>query len=280
MKGLFMKELLRNKFLVVGGTVILIMVLIAIFAPLIAPYDYAELNFGIKNQPPSSKHILGTDPYGRDVWSRIVYGARISLTVSTAAVAMAIVAGSTLGIMSGFFKGKFDFLLGRIIDIMMAFPAILFSLIIGLALGASVRNMCISVSIPLIPMFYRVSRGATLNVGERTYVMAAQSMGAGRFRIMLRHILPNALPQIFVVMSMSMGGSIMAEASLGFLGMGIPQPTPSWGLIVNEGRPFMFSAPWTTGFAGLFIALTILGFNLLGDGLRDHLDPKLKDMDA
>ncbi|MDR1800337.1 MAG: ABC transporter permease [Lachnospiraceae bacterium] len=275
-----MREFLKNKAVIIGSSIIMLMILIAIFAPFIAKYDYDILDFMNKNKPPSAEHIFGTDPYGRDVFSRIVYGARISLTVSIAAVALAIVIGSLLGIMSGFFKGKFDFFLGRIIDIMMSFPSILFSLIIGMALGASVRNMCISVGIPLIPIFYRVSRGATLNVGERTYVMASTSMGSGRFRTMLRHVLPNALPQIFVVVSLAMGGSIMAEASLGFLGMGIPQPTPSWGLIVNEGKEFMFSAPWTTGFSGLFIALTILGFNMLGDGLRDYLDPKLRGIEA
>jgi len=145
-------------------------------------------------------------------------------------------------------------------------------------LGSSIQNMCVAIGVPLIPIFYRISRGAALAVSERTYVMASKSMGSGRLRIMGKHILPNVLPQIFVVLSIGMGGAILAEASLGFLGLGIPQPTPTWGLIINEGRAFMFSAPWTTGFSGLFIALTILGFNLLGDGLRDHLDPKLKSL--
>jgi peptide/nickel transport system permease protein len=195
--------------------------------------------------------------------------------VSFAAVGVALICGSALGIASGYLKGWFDLVAGRIIDIMMAFPSLLLSMIIGVALGPSMRNMCLSIGVPLIPMFYRVARGAALSVGERTFVTASQSMGSGRVRTMLWHILPNVLPQLFVVLSMGMGGSILAEASLGFLGLGIPQPTPSWGLIVNEGKLYMFTAPWTTGFAGAFIALTRWGFNLLGDGLRDYLDPRI-----
>jgi len=270
--------MLHNKFILIGGFLVAVMILLAIFAPLLTPYEYGRIDLAHKNQPPSSGHPLGTDPYGRDVWCRIVFGARVSLTVSLAAVAIAVLCGSFLGILSGFIKGAFDFAIGRIIDVLMAFPPLLLSLIIGVALGASIPNMCVSIGVPLIPIFYRVSRGATLAVGERTYVMAANSMGSSRLRTMGWHILPNVLPQIFVVLSMGMGGSILAEASLGFLGLGIPQPTPTWGLIINEGRTFMFSAPWTTGFSGLFIALTILGFNLLGDGLRDQLDPKLKSL--
>jgi peptide/nickel transport system permease protein len=209
---------------------------------------------------------------------RIVYGSRISLTVSLASVAIAILCGSFLGIISGYLKGVIDIAMGRVIDILMAFPPLLLSLIIGVALGASIQNMCVAIGVPLIPIFFRVSRGATLSVCERTFVMASQSMGSGRFRTIGWHILPNVLPQIFVVLSIGMGGAILAEASLGFLGLGIPQPTPTWGLVINEGRAFIFNAPWTTGFSGLFIALTILGFNLLGDGLRDYLDPKLKSL--
>ena len=275
-----MMNMLRNKFIMFGGSIIFLMIMIAVFAPLLAPYEYGGVDLANKNQPPSAQHIMGTDPYGRDVWSRIAYGARVSLTVSLAAVAIAIFCGSFLGIISGYLKGVFDFVIGRVIDVLMAFPALLLSMIIGVALGASVRNMCISIGVPLIPIFYRVARGATFSVGERTFVMASMSMGSRRLRTMFWHILPNVLPQIFVVLSMGMGGSILAEASLGFLGLGIPQPTPSWGLIVNEGKIYMFTAPWTTAFSGLFISLTVLGFNLLGDGLRDHLDPKLKSLDA
>jgi len=270
--------MLKSKFIVIGGTLIIIMIIIAIFAPLLTSYDYGTVDLANKNRPPGAAHLMGTDPYGRDIWCRIVYGARVSLTVSLGAVAVAIAFGSFLGILSGYIKGGFDFFCGRLIDVMMAFPALLLSLIIGVSIGSSIQNMCFTIGIPFIPIFYRTARGATLAMGERTFVMASRSMGSGRLRIMFWHILPNVLPQIFVVLSMAMGGSILAEASLGFLGLGIPQPTPSWGLIVNEGKTYMFTAPWTTGFSGLFIALTILGFNLLGDGLRDYLDPKLKSL--
>ena len=275
-----MKKILKNNFILIGGAIILVMILLAIFAPLLTHYDFSKVDMSHKNQAPSAEHFLGTDPYGRDVWCRIVYGSRISLTVSLISVVIAIIGGSILGIFSAYMKGPVDFTLGRVVDVMMAFPALLLSMIIGIVLGSSLQSMCITIGVPLIPIFYRTARGATFAVAERTYIMASQSMGSSRLRVMFKHLLPNVLPQIFVVLSMGMGGSIMAEASLGFLGLGIPQPTPSWGLIVNEGRVHMFSAPWTTGFSGLFIALTILGFNLLGDGLRDFLDPKLKNLEA
>ncbi|NLK00704.1 MAG: ABC transporter permease [Clostridia bacterium] len=275
-----MKNMLSNKFIAIGGAIIVFMILVAVFAPLLTAYDYGMVDLPNKQQVPNKNHIMGTDLYGRDVWCRIAYGARVSLFVSFAAVAIAIFFGSILGIIAGYLKGVVDFTLSRIIDIMMAFPPLLLSLIIGVSLGTSIRNMCISIGVPLIPMFFRVARGVTLSIGERTYVMAAKSMGSGSIKIMIKHILPNVLPQIFVVLSLGMGGAILAEASLGFLGLGIPQPTPSWGLIVNEGKLFMFSAPWTTGFSGAFIALTVLGFNLLGDGLRDYLDPKLKNLEG
>lgn len=275
-----MKKILKNKFILIGGVIILIMILTAVFAPLLTHYDYSKVDMGNKNEPPSAEHIFGTDPFGRDVWCRIVYGSRISLTVSLVSVIIAIIGGSILGIFSAYMKGPVDFTLGRVVDVMMAFPALLLSMIIGIVLGSSLQSMFITIGVPLIPIFYRTARGATFAVAERTYIMASQSMGSSRLRVVFKHLLPNVLPQVFVVLSMGMGGSIMAEASLGFLGLGIPQPTPSWGLIVNEGRAHMFSAPWTTGFSGLFIALTILGFNLLGDGLRDFLDPKLKNLEA
>jgi len=166
--------------------------------------------------------------------------------------------------------------LDRINDILMAFPMLLFSLVIGVVLGSSVKNMFLSIGIPIMPMFYRMTRATTKSISERSYVAAAMSMGGGRVRIIIRHIIPNVMPHILVILSSCIGGAILAEASLGFLGFGIPQPTPSWGLVVNEGKTFMFTQPWTTAFSGAFIALTILGFNLLGDGIRDYLDPKTR----
>lgn len=271
-----LKKIFRNKSIMFASVVLLLMICLAIFAPMLTPYSYDTIALGEKTMAPCAQHIMGTDEFGRDVWTRIIYGARISLVVSAVAVLIGLAAGSLLGLIGGFFKGAVDFVLGRLMDIFMSFPALLLSLIIGVALGASVPSMCLSIGVPLIPIFYRVTRGATMNVGERTFVTAARSMGSGNFRIMFKHILPNALPQIFVILSSSIGGSILAESSLGYLGLGIPRPIPSWGMVISEGKDFIFNAPWITGFAGLAIALTILTFNLLGDGIRDYLDPKLK----
>ena len=270
------KFLKKNKGIAAGLFILTIIVCLAVFADFLTPYAFDTITLSDKLQPPSAAHIMGTDNFGRDIWTRVIYGARISLTVSLAAVALGLVLGCLLGLMGGYFKGPFDFALGRVMDIFMSFPSILLSLLIGIALGPSILNMCLSLGIPLIPAFYRVTRGAALNVGERTYVMAARSMGTKSSKILFRHILPNTLPQIFLFLSFSVGGSIMAESSLGYLGFGIPKPTPSWGLVISEGKSYIFNAPWIAGFSGLMIALTIFAFNLLGDGIRDYLDPKLK----
>lgn len=272
-----LKEILKNKSIVIGSFILVIILFLALFAPYLTPYKYEVINLSAKKLPPSRINLMGTDEFGRDVWTRVVYGSRISLTISLGAVTIALIIGCSLGLLAGYYKGPFDFILGRLMDIMMSFPAILLSLLIGVALGTSIVNMCITIGIPWIPTFYRITRGAALNVGERYFVLAAKSMGSNNIRIMLKHIFPNTLPQIFVLISFSMGGSITAEAALGYLGLGIPAPTPSWGVVISEGKRFIFDAPWIAGFSGAMIAFTILAFNLLGDGLRDVLDPKLKE---
>ncbi|WP_213950934.1 ABC transporter permease [Tepidanaerobacter syntrophicus] len=270
-----LSKILKNHSIIIGSIILITILLIAIFAPYLTPYKYDVIDLTAKKLPPSLKHLMGTDEFGRDVWTRVVYGSRISLTISLGAVVIAVLIGCTLGLLAGYFKGPFDFILGRLMDIMMSFPAILLSLLIGVALGTSIINMCITIGIPWIPTFYRITRSAALNVGERYFVLAAKSMGSSDFRIISKHIFPNTLSQIFVLISFSMGGSITAEAALGYLGLGIPAPTPSWGVVISEGKRFIFDAPWIAGFSGGMIALTILAFNLLGDGLRDILDPKL-----
>lgn len=272
-----MKDIIKNKFIVIGGTIILIIVLLVLLAPILTHYDYGAIDLKSKQVAPCAEHILGTDVYGRDVWTRLLYGGRISLTVAVFATIVALIIGTLLGSLAGYIRGGFDFILSRINDIFMAFPMLLLALIIGIALGSSLITMIFAIGIPCIPMFFRIARSTTMAISERNYVAAAKSMGSRRITIILRHIIPNVMPHILVIFSSCMGGAILAESSLGFLGFGIPQPTPSWGLVVNEGKEFMFSYPWTTTFAGLFIALTIFGFNLLGDGLRDHLDPKLRN---
>jgi peptide/nickel transport system permease protein len=262
--------------ILVGAIIILIMIGFAVTAPLLTKYGYEEINLKYRNKPPTIEHVMGTDSFGRDVWSRCVYGARVSFIVSLNAVAIGIVLGLFLGMICGFFKGRVDFWIGRVMDVVMSFPALLFSLIIGFSLGASIPNMCLSVGIPLTPIFYRMTRGEALRVSERTYVMAAKSIGSGSIRTMFCHVLPNTIPSLLAVLSTCMGAAITAESALGYLGLGIPKPTPSWGSVINEGRQFIFDAPWVTGFGGLMVALTILGFNLIGDGLRDLMDPKLR----
>ena len=271
-----MKELLKNKQIVIGSTIIIVLLAIAIFAPVITGgWDYAEMDNANKLLAPGNGHLLGTDIYGRDLWTRIAYGARVSLLLSLLSVTVASVGGSILGLLGGFLGGTVDFIIGRLIDIMMAFPALLLSILLGTALGTSMLSMCFTIGIPLIPSFYRSVRGITMTVRNRYFVKAAVSMGSKNGRILLKHILPNALPQLFVMFSFNRS-AIMAESSLGFLGLGIPSPTPSWGLIINEGKGFIFSHPWIVASSGAMIAITVLAFNILGDGLRDYLDPKLK----
>ena len=272
-----MKAILKNKQIVIGGSIVLAIIILVLLAPVITSGDYASVDLANKNSAPCIEHLLGTDSFGRDVWTRILYGGRISLSVAVCASLLAAVCGTFIGCISAYFGKTVDFIIGRIMDIFMAFPMLLSSLIIGIILEASVSTMFLSIGIPCIPMFYRMARANTLSLRERGYVKAAASMGSGHMHIIFRHIIPNALPHILVVFSSVMGGCVLAESSLGFLGFGIPQPTPSWGLVVNEGKSFMFQYPWTTGFAGLFIALTSLGFNLLGDGIRDHFDPKIRN---
>lgn len=273
-----MKEILKNKQIVIGGAIVLILIAIAVLAPALSGgTDYAAMNLKDKFMSPGEGgHFLGTDAYGRDQWTRLVYGARVSLVVSLLSVGVACIGGSILGLLGGFFGGKLDFVIGRLIDIMMAFPALLLSILLGTALGTSMVSMCFTIGIPLIPSFYRSVRSTTMTVRNRYFVRAATSMGSSTGRILRKHILPNALPQLFVMFSFNLGSAIMAESSLGFLGLGIPAPTPSWGLIINEGKSYIFTYPWIVASGGAMIAATVLAFNLLGDGLRDYLDPKLK----
>lgn len=249
---------------------------ITLFAPLLTDYSYSEISLEKSFQKPNTNHILGTDLFGRDLWTRIVYGSRVSLLVSLISVAIACVAGGVMGLLSGYFQGVLDQINGRLIDILMAFPALLLSLILGTAFGTSIINLCVAIGIPLIPSFYRIVRGETLVIRERYFVKASKSMGNTSLGVLCKHIIPNTLPQLFVIISFNLGSAIMAESALGFLGFSVPAPTPSWGLIINEGKDYMFSSPWIVAFGGTMIALTVLAFNLMGDGLRDYLDPKLK----
>ncbi len=266
---------LKNKQILIGGTIILILVFLAVFAPFLSSYDYMKIDLENQLLPPGEHgHFLGTDTFGRDLWTRLVYGGRVSLIVSLLSVSFASIIGTILGMVCGYMGGRIDFIIGRIMDIMMAFPVLLLSLLLGVVLDPSIFNMWFIIGIPLIPSFYRVIRSSSMTVRERGYVRAARSMGGRHIYILRRHILPNVAPQFFVMFSFDFGSAIMAESALGFLGLGVPSPTPSWGLIINEGRAFIFTEPWLVGFSGLLIALAVFAFNMLGDGLRDCLEPR------
>ncbi len=272
----FIKELLESKYFIIGSSIFLTIVFMAILAPFISPYDPIEQNMREALMPPSQKHLLGTDPFGRDVLSRIIWGSRISLIVGILSVFSAILVGVPLGVIAGYFRGKTDMIISRILDIMLSFPGIILAIVIMAVLGQSLNNVILAVSISMIPRFARLARGQTLSVREKEFVLAAVSLGAGHLSIIFNHIIPNILTPIIVQATLSLGGAIIVEASLSFLGLGVQPPTPTWGAMLNMGRQYLYTAPWMAYSAGLFITLTVLGFNLLGDGLRDVLDPKMK----
>ena len=261
-----------------GACVVAAVILLAVLAPLLAPYDPVKQVLGDRMQAPSQRHLLGTDRLGRDVLSRVMWGSRISLSLSLAAVALATAAGTIIGLMSGFFGGWLDLILMRLVDVMLAFPLYLMALVVVAFLGPSVPNMILSIAIAGAPTFARLTRGEVLALRERIYVEAARAVGARAGRLMFRHILPNLLGPLMVASSLAVGTAILVESTLGFLGLGLSPPTPAWGLMVNEGLQIMRGAWWAPVFPGIGITLAVLGFNLLGDGLRDLLDPRLRSV--
>ena len=267
--------ILRNKSIVIGGTLLLIMLIAAAAAPWIAPADPLKLAVMDRLSPPSAQHWFGTDDYGRDVFSRVIYGTRISLEAGAYTAALTMVFGLILGMLAGYFK-KLDHLIMRIADGMMAFPSLLLAIAIMAALGPSKFNVVIAMTIVYIPRTTRVIRSAVLSVKEYEYIEAARALGASHGRILIKYILPNSLSPLIVQTTFTFAYAILAEAGLSFLGLGTPPPAPSWGNILSDARNLMYSAPWLALFPGFAISLTVLGLNLLGDGLRDHLDPRMK----
>lgn len=274
---LFFKKLVQNKLATVGLVLVLTMVLLAIFAPLLAQHKPNEMAMNSTLlKPGQAGHILGTDNYGRDLFSRIVYGARISLIVGIGAVAVGAAVGILLGLLAGYFGGVLDSVIMRLMDALAAFPFILLAITLMTVLGTGLSNVIIAVGIGNIPGFARMIRGQVLGVKEELFIEVTESLGASKWRILFRHVLPNCLTPIIVYATMSVAGAIISEAALSFLGLGIQPPTASWGNILKEGKDFLVIAPHIAVLSGLAILLSVLGLNLFGDGLRDALEPKTK----
>lgn len=275
--AIFRRRLMRNRMSVFGLVLIALLLLVAIFAPILAPHDPSTIFYDAVLAPVGTPdHLLGTDTVGRDLFSRILYGARVSVVVGAIAVGISMSLGVTVGLIAGFHGGWVDSVLMRIVDIFLAFPVILLAIAIMGALGPSLINVLIALGIVGWAQYARLVRGEVLSVKEREFVEAGRAIGASSLRLMAVYVLPNVIAPVIVVATFGMATAILAEASLSFLGLGIQPPTPSWGSILADGRTLMRQAPHVTIFPGLAIALTILGLNFLGDGLRDALDPRLR----
>jgi len=266
----------RNKTAIAGIFILIFFTIIAVLAPYIAPYDPFEQNFLHSLEGPSQKHLFGTDEFGRDILSRVIYGSRISLQIGFISVFISMFAGTILGVIAGYYGSWPDMLIMRVVDIMLCFPYILLALVIMAILGPGIYNAMIAIGIVYIPKFARIVRSAVLNIRDEEYILAAKSMGAKDIKIMLKHILVNCMAPIIIQGTLSIGRAIINAAGLSFLGLGAQPPTPEWGAILSSGQNFLRGAPWVAIFPGIAIALLVLGFNLIGDGLRDAFDPKMK----
>jgi peptide/nickel transport system permease protein len=272
----FARKFRRNTKAVVGLSLVLLLVLVAVFAPLIAPYPVAETNIEDRTEAPSLEHPFGTDDLGRDIFSRVVMGSRISLYVGFGAISGALVVGAVIGVIAGYAGGIVDEVLMRIMDAAMAFPPVLLALTLLVVLGPELSNVVIALAFVYTPYIARVTRSAALAERSEAYVEAAVARGEGNSRIVFSEVLPNCMAPILVQGSLNVSFAILAEASLSFLGLGAQPPRPSWGLMINTGRGFMETAPWMLLFPALAIGIAVVGFNMLGDGLRDVLDPKVE----
>ncbi|MGL6169400.1 MAG: nickel transporter permease [Fusobacteriaceae bacterium] len=272
------RRLKKNKMAVLGLVIIVTMIIIAVFANVIADYDTVVIkqNLSERLQSPSMKHILGTDEFGRDIFARLIHGARVSLKVGVVAVSFSIAIGGTLGALAGFYGGKLDNVIMRIMDIFLAIPSILLAIAIVSALGPNLFNLMIAISISSVPGYARIVRASVLSIRDQEYIEAAKAIGASDMRIIFRHIIPNSLAPVIVQGTLGVAGAILSTAGLSFIGLGIQPPAPEWGSMLSGGRQYLRYAWWVTTFPGVAIMMTILSLNLLGDGLRDALDPRLK----
>lgn len=262
---------------ILAGSLVLVLFLVALLAPFISPHDPIAVNADNAYLPPlSPSHLFGTDELGRDLFSRVLWGARVSLPVAFVAVAVGLIAGGVIGLISGYFGGVFDLLLMRLIDALLAFPALVLAIAIVAALGPDLRNAMIAIGIVAIPVYARLVRALVLQLKQMEFIAATRSLGATPMRIILRHLIPNLLNPVIVQISLSAGFAILAEATLSFLGLGAQVPTPDWGQMINTGATFLANDPWLAIVPGAAISVTVFSFNLLGDSLRDALDPRLR----
>ena len=278
-EGFFHKSLdilLKNKLTLAGMVIVALIILLGLLAPLVSPWDPNLMNVAGRLQAPSLHHFFGTDEMGRDIFSRILYGARISITVGLSIVIIAAAAGVAIGSVSGFCGGRVDRIIMALTDMILSFPSMVLALALTASLGLGLFNTMLAVSIVKIPVYVRLVRGQVLSLKQRQYVKAARTFGAPPFWIIWKHIIPNSLTPIMVQMTLGLGDAILMAASMSFIGLGAQPPTPEWGAMVNSARAYAIDQWWYAAFPGLSILVTVVGFNLLGDGIRDILDPKSK----
>lgn len=266
----------RNKLVVVGAAIVLLVLLAAIFAPLLAPHSPYEQFTADQLVGPSRTYPLGTDELGRDVFSRLLYGARISVQVAVISVSIGLFIGGALGLLAAYNGGAWDMVIMRFADVLFAFPSLLLAIAVLAVLGPSLANVMVAIGIIFIPIFVRVTRAAGMVIVQEQYVEASKASGAGPGRLMVRHVLPNAMAPLLIQITLAISYAILSEAGLSFLGLGAQPPEPSWGSMLSSGRGFMTFAPWTAFGPGMAIFIAVLGFNILGDGLRDIFDPRMK----
>jgi peptide/nickel transport system permease protein len=272
--GRALQTLFERPSAVIGLVVIVIFISLALFAPFIAPYDPLTTSWSLVRKAPSAAHWFGTDDLGRDILSRIIFGTRASLSAGVISVSIAVAIGVPLGLLAGYCGGFIDALISRITDAMLACPALILAIALAAFLGPSLTNAMIAIGVTATPIFIRLTRGQTLNVRVENYIEAAEAIGNSSLRIALRHVLPNVVPALLVQITLSIAAAIIAEAALSFLGLGQQPPSPSWGSMLNSAQRFLVSAPWMAFWPGVSIFLIVMSFNLLGDGLRDALDPR------
>jgi len=272
----FFKVMFSRWIVILGSVIIFMLILTAIFAPLLAPYNPYQINLSESIQQPSVHHLLGTDEMGRDVLSRIIYGSRIALLVGVVVVTVSGAIGMVLGLIAGYFGGWTETIIMRFMDALMSLPPLILMLAISVMLGGGLKNVLAALAVGFMPTYCRLMCGQVLSTKENDYIMAANVIGASNLRIMFRHLVPNVFPSLFVNITMDLGFAILAEASLSFLGIGINPPTATWGAMINSGQRYLFTNPLLSIAPGMAIVLVVLSFNLVGDGLRDALDPRLR----